>query len=282
VSFVERARPASDAELRAALYAGRVFLLPATEASLRLVSLGRERLRAELGDPTRTAHARWTGEAIFERVGRVRRAIYTEPLAHDLLRAMAASVGFDAASTAFDPARLRAILHGAIGDVRAAPVYYPHRDTWYGHPASVVTIWTALDDLEAHETFVFHPERFREPVANDSEVFDYDEWVSRGWSLKIGWQDRDASLRARYPTVLGHEDYGPSEGFACRAGEVLLFSGAHFHRTLPQSRGLSRFSLDARLVHLGDHARGLGAPNVDGRSRGSALRDYVPPEALGG
>ena len=47
--------------------------------------------------------------------------------------------------------------------------------------------------------------------------------------------------------------------------------------TLPQALGRTRFSLDARLVHLGDHARGLGAPNVDGRSRGSALPDYVQP-----
>jgi len=281
VSFVERARPADDGALRRALYDGRVFLLGATEASRRLVAIARELLHAELGAEPRRAHDRFADADLFERIGRVRRALYTEPTGHALLRATAASVGFDPRETAFDPARLRAIVHGAADNPRAAPVYYPHRDTWYGHPACVVTLWTALDDLAEPETFVFHPARFRAPVANDSEVFDYDDWVAKGWSLKIGWQDREASLRARYPTVLGApgaDDYGPSEGFACRAGEVLLFSGAHFHRTLPQSRGLSRFSLDARLVHLGDHARGLGAPNVDGRSRGSALRDYVQPE----
>jgi hypothetical protein len=145
----------------------------------------------------------------------------------------------------------------------------------------MVTLWTALDDLSEDETFVFYPERFRAPVPNDSEVFDYDAWVAKGWSLKIGWQDRDASLRARYPTVLSNDPTGPAEGFACRRGEVLLFSGAHFHRTLPQAMGTTRFSLDARLVHLGDHARGLGAPNVDARSRGSALPDYVQPTGRG-
>jgi hypothetical protein len=277
-TFVERVRPDSDADLRRALYDGRVFLLPATEASRRLVALAAAKLRDELGDDPRGAHARFDDAALFERIGRVRRAIYTEPEAHGLLRATAASVGFDAAETAFDPARLRAIVHGAADNPRAAPVYYPHRDTWYGHPMSAVAIWTALDDLSEDETFVFHPARFRAPVANDSEIFDYDAWVARGWSLKIGWQDREASLRARYPGVVGDFDAGPAVGFACRAGEVLLFSGAHFHRTLPQARGRSRFSLDARLVHLGDEARGLGAPNVDGRSRGSALRDYVQPE----
>jgi hypothetical protein len=279
IPFIERERPSSDATLRRALYDGRVFLLPPTDASRRLVALASVRLREELGDDPRGAHALFDDSAMFERIGRVRRALYTELEAHELLSLTAASVGFERGSTAFDPARLRAILHGAADNPRAAPVYYPHRDTWYGHPMSAVTIWTALDDLAEEETFVFHPARFREPVPNDSEIFDYDDWVARGWSLKIGWQDRDSSLRARYPGVVGPVDGGPAVGFACRAGEVLLFSGAHFHRTLPQARGRSRFSLDARLVHLGDDARGLGAPNVDGRSRGSALRDYVQPEA---
>jgi hypothetical protein len=254
-----------------------VFLLPATPESLALVALAKNVLGAELGEDPRGAHARFDDADLFERIGRVRRAIYVEPAAHELLRAMAASVGFEPHETAFDPARLRAILHGAADNPRAAPVYYPHRDTWYGHPMSVVTIWTALDDLSADESFVFYPARFRAPVPNDSETFDYDAWVARGSSLKIGWQDRDASLRARYPGTLGDDDYGPAEGFACKAGEVLLFSGAQFHRTLPQAHGRSRFSLDARLVHLADEASGLGAPNVDGRARGSALRDYVRP-----
>ena len=62
-----------------------------------------------------------------------------------------------------------------------------------------------------------------------------------------------------------------------RRAETLLFSGSHFHRTLPQATGRARFSLDFRAVDLDDHARGAGAPNVDNRSRGSALVDYTMP-----
>lgn len=281
MSFVERVRPREDAELRRAIYGGRVFLLPPTGASLALVDLARGRLHDELGDEPREAHARMSDEELFARIGRLRREIYLERHAQALLRDMAASVGFDRLHTAFDPARLRVIAHGAAENPRAAPVYYAHRDTWYAHPSSVVTIWTALDPLTPDETFVFYPERFRSPVSNDSEIFDYDAWVARGWSLKIGWQDREASSKARYPQVTGDESHGPAEGFSCQRGEILLFSGAQFHRTLPQTRGLTRFSLDARLVHLTDHAQGLGAPNVDGRSTGSALADYVQPEEDG-
>ena len=275
--MISRARPKDDETLRRAIYDGEVFLLPKTDASTALVEMASLALRRELGDDPRRAHERFTDEALFGHIGKLRKEIYTQPHAHTLMAEMAASAGFPASETAFDPARLRVIAHCAFENPRAAPVYYPHRDTWYAHPMSVVTIWTALDDLDENETFVFFPERFSRPVNNDSEVFDYDEWVSRGWSLKIGWQDRDASLLARYPSVVGESDYGPAQGFKCERGEILLFSGAHFHKTLPQALGRTRFSLDARLVHLGDHARGLGAPNVDGRSRGSALPDYVQP-----
>ena len=96
-----------------------------------------------------------------------------------------------------------------------------------------------------------------------------------GWELKIGWQKLAAGIEARYPRAAPGADGGPAVGFACSAAENLVFSGAHLHATLPQATGRARFSLDVRIVDLDDHARGLGAPNVDKRSRGSSLRDYV-------
>jgi hypothetical protein len=81
--------------------------------------------------------------------------------------------------------------------------------------------------------------------------------------------------------VLGEPARGPAVGFACTRGQNLLFSGSQFHATVPQSRGLTRYSLDFRIVHLGDHECGLGAPNVDNRSTGSALVDYVRGHGAG-
>lgn len=275
---VHRAPAATPSETRLALYDGDVFLLPSTDASRAMVEAARAELTRALGtsDVRSAAHA-LDEEPFFATIGAVRRAIYLEPRFHELARAMMAGAGLAPDEVAFDPARLRVIASRGDENPRAAPVYYPHRDTWYAHPQSVITCWTALDDLAEDETFVFHPERWRAAVANDSEIFDYDAWVKDGWGLKIGWQDRQSGSTARYPAVVGALDAGRAVGFSCRAGEVLLFSGAHLHRTLPQATGRTRFSLDLRAVHLGDHAGGLGAPNVDGRSRGSALRDYVHP-----
>lgn len=268
---------AADARRRA-VYDGRVLLLGDTDASRELVKSVLSLLASELGsEDVRGAPRELSNDELFQRIGRVRKTLYMDPEWHARLRAVLAAHGFDPDEIAFDPLRLRVVSHLGHENPLAAPVYYPHRDTWYGHSQALITWWIPLHDLAEDETFVFYPERFCVPVPNDSEVFDYDEWVRNGWSLKIGWQDLEAGKRARYPRVIGELEGGKAVGFSCRAGENLLFSGAQFHRTLPQAFGRTRYSVDFRLVHLADHASGFGAPNVDNRSRGSALVDYVKP-----
>ncbi len=261
--------------LLGALYSGRLFKLAPTPASLALVELASRELVSVLGPRPREARARLGEDAHFEAISGLRRTLYLEPRFHEAALAVLDALTVPRARIAFDPVRIRVIQHLGHENERARAVYYPHRDTWYGHPQGLVTAWLPLDDLDADETFVFHPDELTEPVPNDSEIFDYDTWVKNGWGLKIGWQSRTAGLEARYPGLTGPVAPRRTVGFSCRRGEVLLFSGAHFHRTLPQARGRTRFSLDFRFVDLDDHARGVGAPNVDNRSTGSALVDYV-------
>ncbi|MBX3273546.1 MAG: hypothetical protein KF729_25000 [Sandaracinaceae bacterium] len=273
---ITREAPPSFAALRRGVYAGEVYLLEPTPGSLALVERVRARLADVLGDDPRRAQHRMSNDELFARLSPLRRELYCDATYHDALRALLREQGGDPAALAFDPLRLRVVRSRGDVEVPAArAVYYPHRDTWYAHPQSLVAWWIPLDDLGEDETFAFFPERFEREVPNDSEAFDYDEWVRDGWELKIGWQRRDAGLTARYPGVLGEIAAGRAVGFSCQRGQHLAFSGAHFHATLPQATGRTRFSLDFRLVHLGDEAAGEGAPNVDGRSRGSALRDYV-------
>lgn len=258
------------------LYRGEISHTGPTDASLRLVDDATALLADALGcAPGEVRDQRLPNPELFARIGKVRKALYLDPHYHQAVRDVIAARGVDPAGVAFDPLRLRVVLDRGHENPLAAPVYHPHRDTWYGHPNALVAWWIPMDDLAAHETFVFYPERFAAPVGNDSEIFNYDDWVRDGWELKIGWQKLGAP--AQYPRAALDADGGRAEGFACRRGDNLVFSGAHFHATLPQATGRTRFSLDFRIVDLADHAAGLGAPNVDNRSRGSALRDYVTP-----
>ena len=271
---IQREFPGSNEALRAGLHEGQIYLLAPTAASLELADEAHRLLVAAVGENPRAVHERHTNEEIFARIGQLRRTLYLEPRFHEAVRTAIAALGFDPKRCAFDPLRLRVILHRGHEIPAARAVYYPHRDTWYAHPQSMIAWWVPLDDLTDEETFVFFPERFRSPVGNDSEIFDYDEWVRRGWSLKIGWQDARSGAEARYPAATEPAPPG-GLGFSCQKGQNLLFSGSHYHRTLPQFAGKTRFSLDFRLVHLDDEEGHHGAPNVDNRSRGSCLADYV-------
>jgi len=276
-----RAAPADEWALREALYEGQIFQLAPTAATSALVVEARAQVAAALADvgpDPRAAGRALTGEEFFRRMGALRRLFYMDPRFHAHLRAVISGLGFEPSflsNVAFDPLRLRVVDHLGHENPSAAAVYYPHRDTWYGHPSALIVGWIALDDLIPEETFWFFPEHFRRAAPNDSEIFDYDAWVQQGWSLKIGWQDPEAGRRARYPRFTGAQRPAPAVGFGCAAGELLLFSGAHLHETRGHALGRTRFSLDFRMVHLGDVAAGRGAPNVDGRARGSALADYA-------
>jgi len=271
--------PADNAEVRRALYAGTVFRLAPTPTSTRLVAEALALLEAELADvgPIREAQFRLSNDEFFRRMGRLRKKLYTEPRYHQAVRDLVTECGFDARRTAFDPIRLRVVMHRGHENPRAAPVYYAHRDTWYANPQAQITWWVPLHDLAEAETFLFYPDYFAAPVPNNSEEFDYDDWMRNGSDLKIGWQDPDAGTTANYPGFGGGARPERVVSFACRAAEVVLFAGAHFHQTRHNETGRTRFSLDVRTVHLDDRARGVGAPNVDNRSTGSAARDYVQP-----
>jgi hypothetical protein len=138
-----------------------------------------------------------------------------------------------------------------------------------------------LHDVVEAETFVFFPEYFDRAIANDSAAFDYQEWTRDRRSLRVGWQDPNAGTRALYPGHFGSMEGAARLPFSCRAGEVLVFAGAHLHKTIPNLTGRTRFSVDFRTVHLEDYRAGVGAPNADNRSTGTALVDYFHPGASG-
>lgn len=266
------------AELRAELYRGRIFRVNPTAASLELIERLTELVRTEFpGVDLRQAQFADSPPEFFRRMGLLRRAAYSAPWCLAGVRAVQRSLGVAPAENALDPPRLRSVQHRGHEEPAAAAVYFAHRDIWYGHPPSMLTWWLPLHDVEPAETFEFHPDCFDRPVPNDSEGFDFDAWVARGPELRIGWQKPEAGLTEHYSRLVAETDRLPGRavGFGCPRGGILLFAGAHLHRTVRQTTGRTRFSVDFRTVHLEDHRAGRGAPNVDNRSRGNALPHYV-------
>jgi hypothetical protein len=282
MSLIRTDTPATEAVFRQALYAGAIFRLPANDATRRVVAAANELIAAELGPNPREVHARMADAEFFERVGRLRKVIYTEARFHAAVGDIMRSVGFDPTRVAVDPMRLRVVAHKGYENPAAAPIYYAHRDTWYAHSQAEITWWVPLHDVTTEATFDFYPDWFDRPVPNNSEDFDYDTWTKHGASLRIGWQNPADGKTHTFPGQTGEFHPGRRAGFSAGAGDLVLFAGAHFHQTKRNDTGRTRFSLDFRTVDLADHENGIGAPNADNRSTGSAVRDYVRGTALVG
>ena len=276
---LETMLPSDNAAALASLYAGGLYRLPANEASVRLVDRVWAAAEEVYGGNPRTAQFRLDETDFFARTGVLRKRFFTDPASIADMGAVLRSHGFDPAANACDPPRLRLIRHDGHTVEAARAMYYGHRDTWYSNPQSMLTWWLPLHDVGAAETFEFFPAEFGRPVANDSEIFDFDEWTQGGESKRIGWQKRQTGLAA-YPRLL-EEPRGAVVPVEARRGEVVLFSAQHLHRTVRQSTGRSRLSIDFRSVRLADASAGGGAVNVDNRSTGSSLPRFVRFDAGG-
>ncbi len=241
--------------------------LEASDASKRLAGVALRHVLRAFGDDPRTAHASFGAEELWARTCDARAALAADTSARDESIALAEALGFSRASLAVDAPRLRVVAPQMHLAPAASRAFYMHRDTWYGSPRAQLNAWIPLFDVTEHDSFAIHTHAFGVTVDNDSRAFDYDRFASRG-----GFQSAE-QIDAAYPRCLGAPPSDPL--FVCaRASEVVVFSAAHLHGTTPNETRFTRYSVDARFVDVNDVAQGIGAPDVDNASRGSALADY--------
>ena len=94
----------------------------------------------------------------------------------------------------------------------------------------------------------FHPRYWNEPVKNSSAGYNYYTWnkLHRGESVaKLAKEDPRPLPRATEPI-----DIDPQIRLICPVGGLILFSAAQMHSSVPNTSGVTRFSIDFRTVHL--------------------------------
>ena len=264
--------PSNNTALRDALYAGHIFKIPAAPAALEIVRNLKMRLEENMGYPLEQAHLYSPAGNLFLMLQKFRAHLLTDPIYKNFIRTLMKENGFQPQGNAFDPLRLRAVLHDGHRNKNAARAYSLGRDTWYANPQCQINWWIALQDATEEQTFSFYPSFFEKKVENSSANFDYARWKE-----KVGFQNTRGNGEIDYPSAQETPE-AERQGFSCRAGEIILFSSAHLHQTNRNASGRSRFSIDFRTVHLDDHAAGKGAPSADNGSRPDALSDYIRTE----
>jgi hypothetical protein len=258
-------------EMRAALYAGNLAVLTDLPSVARFVDYTRDQLARLFApyDPEHL-HEHLEPKAVALVLGDWKPRFIHAERSRDLVRAITEEAGFPAGHTLYDVPRPRTsfpVGHLTTGIAFAFPW---HRDVWYSAPAQQVNWWLPVFPVRAANAMEFDLACFDQPVPNTSGDFDYyRNNVSRLTTAQQVKQERQAR-----PAATGHDPAHTLTPLPS-PGQVLLFSGAHLHKSIPNTSGIARFSVDFRTLDTRDLLSGRGAPLVDVDCTGTAIRDFA-------
>jgi hypothetical protein len=257
-------------ELRQRIYDGNLIILTRLQAVSDFVEHTRQQL-AELFGPIDPEHAHehiepaemakmlgvWKPSFIHSET--------SKKLVHEIIR----EAGFPAQDTHYDVPKPRTsfpVGHLTTGVAFAFPW---HRDVWYSAPAQQINWWLPIFPAREDNAMAFDLAKFDHEVPNNSADFDYYE-NNAGRLTAAAQVTREARPR---PGAYQHQT---EHGLVLlpAPGEILLFSGAQLHTSIPNTSGLARYSVDFRTVDALDLLAGRGAPLVDARCTGTAIRDF--------
>jgi hypothetical protein len=194
--------------------------------------------------------------AIDELKGRVR----GEPQVKRLLRAALEHVGVEPGRTYWDSVSLRVVLPVQGDSERQIGRIGFHRDTWGSNVLQQTNWWTTIRPLSADRTIAFYPAYWSRAIENTSADWDLDAIRER---RRKGERDEDIPI---VPEPTEPVDMESELRMVIEPGDLLCFSGAHLHASVPNVSGETRCSVELRTVSIDDIRGNRGAPDLDGRA----------------
>lgn len=262
-----------DATRRQALYDGQLIVYSPRPTSLALSEFAREMSEQAFGsqDPRQAQHT-MPVEEYAATLANLKPKFIHHPKVKTLMQTMLRDLGCDPEETYFDVPRLRTATAGGYLTSGIAYAFHPHRDTWYSAPFNQINWWMPVYDIEPNNAMAFHLRYWDRPLQNGSRDYNYAEWnrVSRVSAAQHIKTDTRPQPKPEEPVEMD-----PQVRLICRAGGVILFSGAHLHSTVPNTSDHTRFSIDFRTVNLEDVRDRRGARNVDSACTGTTMGDYL-------
>ena len=267
--LVDPSMPADD--LRQQLYAGNLVILTHLEALSEFVEYTRDEL-TELFRPHDPEHVHEHIEPadMAKLLSTWKPRFIHSDRSKKLVRAVIEETGFPAEDTHYDLPKPRTsfpVGHLTTGVAFAFPW---HRDAWYSAPAQQINWWLPIFPVREDNAMSFDLPSFDRAVTNTSDAFDYYQNNASRLTTATGLT-REVQARP------GAVDHHPDQELVVlpAPGQVLLFSGAQLHKSIPNTSGRARYSVDFRIVYTPDLMAGRGAPLVDVHCTGTAIRDFV-------
>jgi hypothetical protein len=256
----------ADEERRARIFDGDLIASGQRDTGRALCQLTRNVLEQKLGSEPPLAQQRMS-EIEFAGLFTSAHAMLTKRgVGLELVRRLVADLGCDPHSTYVGPPRLVAMTGDGFLAYGFGFPRHPHRDMWYADSPSEVEWWISVYDLTETASLAFHPRYWERPLLNSSQDFDFERWYRARRTAEMPTSGSPEDARALEPVELA-----PEVRVASRVGGVFMFSPAQLYSIVPNPSMRTGFAVHFRTANVSDLLRGVGAPNLDARPRGSAL-----------
>lgn len=266
-------RPISDDARRKKLFEGALFAYSPTPSMKALVEFSRGLIEAAFTPHNpETAQFHFPVEEYAAILAKLKPFFIHHPKSKQYVQAALIELGCDAEKTYFDVPRLRSSTSNNYLTSGIAYAFHPHRDTWYSAPPSQVNWWLPVYEITEDNGLAFHTKYFDTPLKNSSRNFDYYQWNKNSRASAAQHIQTDERIQ---PKAEEEVSLDPQLRIVAPSGGVTIFSAAQVHSSVPNSSGVTRFSIDFRTVHIDDVNAMAGAKNVDSECTGTALRDFL-------
>jgi hypothetical protein len=199
-------------------------------------------------------------EADEAAIDELQREVRGDAQVNRLLAAALEEAGVDPERSYWDSIHLRIVppIEGD-GERQIGRIGF-HRDTWSSNVPQQTNWWLTIRPLAPERTIAFYPSYWSRPIANTSASWDLDEIRDR---RRSGERDDDLPI---VPEPTEPVDTESELRIVLEPGDLLCFSGAHLHASVPNTTAETRCSVELRTVNVDDLARDRGAPDLDGRA----------------
>ncbi len=195
-----------------------------------------------------------------------------DPHSMEHVRAIARALGCEPEKIHADVPKLRTAFPQGGLSTGIAYAFQAHRDTWYAAPKAQLNWWMPVWPVAENNIMEFYPYGFGTQVENNSG--DYDYYVANAWRGRIKDFSGGTDARVHPAPVHGVPADATRLTVVPPLGGIMLFSGDQLHASIPNTSGITRYSIDFRTVHVDDVHAGVGAPVADVACTGTALRDF--------
>ncbi len=234
------------------IFHGELIVFRALDAMRPLVDRADAMIRAAFSphDPL-TAHTKLTPAANADIAEKLITAFAKDADVADCYQAALVAAGVDPNRVYWDRLRLRIQPPGHNHMSCRVMNLAPHRDTWGSNVLAQHNWWAPIYPVSPERTMVIYPAYWRNAITNTSGDWDYHELLAR----RRAGDDSYPLL----PVATGQVDDSSAWSCDISPGDLLCFSGAHLHASVPNTTPLTRFSTEVRTVCLDDLNHGRAA-----------------------